>query len=84
MLDFPRKSLVNHKRHVNTYLALNKNWCYYYFNESVILNNWIIRIDFFGKPTLFISIINKNHVKKDKKRPKNQNKIYKYAKNRIK
>ena len=38
MLDFPRKCLVNYKRQVNTYLALDINRCQYCLNESVILN----------------------------------------------
>ena len=32
------KSLMNYKRQVNTYLALNITRCWYYLNESVILN----------------------------------------------
>ena len=35
---YSMKSLMNYKRQVNTYLALNITRCWYYLNESVILN----------------------------------------------
>ena len=38
MIDFSRKSSVNYKRQVNTYLVLNISRCQYYLNGSVILN----------------------------------------------
>ena len=53
--------------------------CYFEYRSQNF--NWIIRIDFFDKLTLFR--LHKKHVKKDRTRQKNQNKIYKCARDKI-
>ena len=53
--------------------------CYFKYRSQNF--NWIIGIYFFDKLTLFR--LHKKHVKKDRTRQKNQNKIYKCARDKI-
>ena len=62
-------------------LILLKWICYFKYRSQNF--NWIIQIDFLINSHLFR--LYKNYVKEDKKKTKkNQNKIHKCAKNRIK